>query len=190
MPLKSSDVIFVTGNKSIFHKLIGWFTRTRDEPKTIAKHVAGMLNEAMVIEALWRVTKTSSNEWFNTHENFEVWRNKSLSSEDRVEIASKVVEYDSNFYGFWKLFLHGADLLVEKIVNRQFYFFRKIMFSEDYPICSWLWALPYYKKAGISFGTSYRWADPDSMRDHVSKSDEWEMVHKISNGNVAVNRLK
>jgi len=190
MEFKEADLIMVIGRRSLFHKLIGWFSRTCGEPLTKAKHVAGFLSPGVIIEALWTVKTSTAVDWLGEHKDFEVWRNHKLSLKHRERISNRVRGYRYHFYGFWRLFLHAGDLLVEKVIGKHFYFFRKMIKLNDYPICSWLWAMPYYEVAHIQFGVPYNYASPDDMRDFISQNENWELVYKVVHGIEVINRLR
>lgn len=188
---KSSDLIFTT-ERSLFAKTIRWMTRLPTEEPTVASHVAGVStrhNQKTVLEALFKVKNTKYNLWVKDHSDFEIWRHSLLTKEQRLLIESHAKAYTDNFYGFWKLFLHGFDAIVSKVFNKDLFVARRIMFSHTYPICNWVWSYPYYDVIKYTFGTDPKFTTPDSMHDHVVESGYWELKMKVVN-NIAVDSKK
>lgn len=175
---KSSDLLFVTDNKSIFKRLVGWFTRSRGEKKTKAKHVAAMSTPFSVIEALWTVKESSRHFWTHEHDEFEIWRNVNWTHDEREELAKAMQKRKGNIYGFWKLFLIAGDCMLSKFTPKEVFFFRKVMFSNSFPICSWLYAYEAENVLDYTFDMPSEWTDPDSMRDHCLKSSEWKLIFR------------
>lgn len=176
---KEADIIVVKGNKTFFHKAIGFFTRSYGEKKTIGKHIAGvvLLNaELHVLEALDEVTITSLDEWLESHSNFEIWRLSYLNANQRDTIANEAVFYEGKAYGWWKLLGHVFDGMINKISKKKSWFFRKLFTGTEYPICSQLWALAYKRAIGYYFHKNYKYVDPDHMRDHMKNSIYWEKI--------------
>jgi len=179
MEFQTGDIICVNGD-SLFKSIIGWFSRSHNEPKTYAKHIAGLKDNETVSEAVWTVKETSIHEWNISHKQFEVWRKKDISEKDKKIIYDYLNSKHGNIYGGWKLFLFASDFLLTKILRKRkdVYLFRKLGFIEDFPICSWLYAYA-YDNIGYRFGGyEPNRIDPDTMRDKMLKSDEWEMIYK------------
>jgi len=56
------------------------------------------------------------------------------------------------------------------------------MFIDAFPICNWVWAVSYQKAIGYQFDVKAAWTTPDTMRDHVEKSSDWERVYRRETG--------
>ena len=175
---ETGDIIFVSG-KSLFKNAIAWFETGPGEEKTYAKHIAGMKTNNIVIEALTNVKETNSNNWIQKHKKFEVWRYKKLTEENKVKIFNYLDDKKGSIYGGWKLFFFAGDFLLSKIFRHDnFYLFRRVLFMENFPICSWLYAYA-YDIIGYRFdGKNPNSLDPDTMHDIVKVDKNWEMIYK------------
>lgn len=179
LPLKPADIIF-THNPSVLGKLIRFFTRRINEPKTYTNHVAGIgpKEKVTVIEALWHVVETPWAEWEKDNPQYEVWRYRPLNYQQRIIIAEEARQYVGRSYGWWKLLLHGADETLSKLAFHDIFLFRRLMFSDRYPICSWVWSWP-LDRYKIPFGSSPKTSNPDTMRDYFEREDSgWKMIAK------------
>ena len=170
------DLIFVRSS-TILGSIIRWFTRSKNEEKTYANHVAGMGFSGILIEALITVVSSSFLEWKKYNHRFEIWRNKDLSDSTRAVIAHYVDQQIGRKYGFLKLGLHAGDAILAKLLGNNPYFFRRLAFVNRYPICSWLWAYAYFK-GGIKLGGSPNSLSPDDMYDYVKTDIVWELIYK------------
>ena len=176
---KSADIVVVTKRekqnvplsfKTFFRRAISWFTRSKGEGPTKAVHVGIIvyINEIpYVLEALWFVTLTPYDEWKREHQSFCIWRNTELSEDECIAVENEAIKYIGAFYGIAKIGLHALDGLIAKITSKEYFLFRRLIFDERYPICSWLVAYAYYGGANESFGEDYNWATPDSMWDYM-----------------------
>jgi hypothetical protein len=174
---KPGDLIF-TRNPHALGKLIRFFTRRINEAPTYTNHVAGVGPEAKtVIEALWHVVETPLDQWLKDNPCFEVWRRVGLPDRFRETIAKEAKGYVGRDYGWWKLGLHALDFSLSKFWFTDIYLFRRLMFADRYPICSWVWAYV-YSKFNIVFGVKPSMADPDSMHDWVKCDILWTMIDK------------
>lgn len=174
--LKPADLIFV-GGESLFSTVVKFFTRRKGEEPTLMHHVAGMSSRTVVHEALTTVKKSFFTEWKKKHSKYQIWRLKPLTEMQRVRIAGYVIDKEGEVYGAWKLLLHAMDGVLGKINGKENYFFRRILRSEKYPICSWLWAYGYFRKMSYTFGSLPNIVSPDDMHDFVKKSPDWECIY-------------
>lgn len=177
MEIKPGDVIFCR-TPSVLGWLIRWAERRRGEKESYANHTAGVGSDSDVVEAVSRVKSTPWLRWISKHKHFEVWRYKPFTVEERIQVAKKAEEYLGRKYGWWKLIVHLGDGMISKITGKDAFFFRKVLHTKKYPICSWVWAWAYWQE-GVLFGTDPAYADPDSQHDHVKESDDWTMVLKV-----------
>lgn len=174
---EAGDIICVSG-KSVFKNLISWFSRAPGEEKTYAKHIAGVSDKNTITEALSTVKSTKTEEWMPLHKKFEVWRLRTLNKNKRRDIKEYVRNKEGSIYGGWKLFLFGGDFLLTKIFRKDVYLFRRIGFSERFPICSWLWAYAYDTINYRFDGKDPNYLDPDTMHDIIIKNEKWILVYK------------
>jgi hypothetical protein len=177
---RNGDIVFFK-KRSLFSRLIRFFTRSKDEPKTYASHVGGLHLRAFtrphIIESSFEVIRRPFG--LDGEGSLEIWSHKTITDEERAEVVAKANEYVGRTYGFFKLVTHFLDAIVVKLINKEFFFFRRLTNSDKYPICSWVWAYAYYKGYdNYEFGIDPKYATPDDMHDFVKQSDEWEMVKK------------
>lgn len=175
---ETGDIIFVSG-KSWFKNAIAWFSRSPGEEKTYAKHIAGIKTPDIVSEAVTKVKETPTNKWIRQNKKFEVWRYKPLTEQDKEKIYNYIDNKKGSIYGGWKLFFFAGDFLLSKVFRHDnFYFFRRALFLEKFPICSWLWAYA-YDTIGYRFDErDPNSLDPDTMHDIVKVDTDWEMIYK------------
>jgi len=181
-----ADLIF-TSSPKLLGKLIGWFSQSRDEDKTYARHEAGIGLNNNVVEALTTVVSTPWLDW-QPDCSFEVWRNYGINPKDREIIAGYAEDQIGRKYGYAKLILHALDCMVGKISGGSPYIFRRLAFMDNYPICSWLWAYA-YNQISLWFGGSPRKVSPDDKLDYISNSPTWKMVYKYYAGAMTVSEV-
>jgi hypothetical protein len=171
-----ADLIFTRGASPLFGKFIRWFERSPGEEKTFAGHVGGIGSDSQsVVEALWKVTSTPYHEWAKSAPQYEIWRHYGLAPSVRHKIAAKAESYIGRDYGWWKLGAHAGDAMLTKATGKEVFIFRKALFLDEYPICSWVWAYA-YAKSMMGFGIPAHAANPDDMHDYVKQAPEWGMV--------------
>lgn len=174
---QTGDIICVSG-KSLFKSIIGWFSRQPGESKVYAKHIAGFKDTITISEAVWTVKETNIDNWLKKHKYFEVWRKKDLTKHESVKIFDYLDSKEGSLYGGWKLFLFAGDYGLSKLLWKDIYLFRRLGFSESFPICSWLYAYAYDNINYRFCGYDPNYLDPDTMHRCMKKSDEWELVYK------------
>ena len=164
-------------------------TTIGDEKPSKAKHVAAFYTSKKVIEASLRIITLDFELWKKKRQNYEVWRNKSWTNDQRRSIAFTLLYYKADLFGFWKLFIHFFDLVISKIIKKEIYFFRRFfLWHDDTPLCYWIYSFAVYKAIGYLFNNyKPQVVDPDTMRDCVINDDEWVLVHKVVNNEVTVN---
>lgn len=177
MEFQTGDIICVSG-KSVFKSIIGWFSRQPGESKVYAKHIAGFKISDIISEAVSKVNETNKDKWFKKNKHFEVWRKKDISKFEKDEIYKYLDSKEGKLYGGWKLLLFGMDFGISKILRIEVYLFRRIMFAENFPICSWLYSYA-YDTIGYRFCDYHpNYIDPDTMHRCIKESDEWELIYK------------
>jgi hypothetical protein len=143
-------------------------------------HTAQFLGSHKVIEMEAVVKKRSMKEFLRMRKSFEVWRCRSLTPVQRRAVALKSLEYLGTKFGWSKLFTHLLDALINKVVHKQVFFFRKLNHDQRYPICSWITAFSYDRALHYHFGVPPDGADPDQIHDWVtSHPDEWVRVFAV-----------
>jgi hypothetical protein len=176
---ETGDVICVN-RKSLFGKLVAWFSREPGEERVYSTHISGFKYPDTISEAGLTVKDTNYLKWFDNHKRFEVWRKKHLTKFEQHVIQEYLNKYKGNIYGGLKLLLFLADFSLTKLLRKRkdIYLFRRIGFIEDFPICSWLYSYA-YDKIGYKFGGyEAKRLDPDTMRDVMVDSEEWELIYK------------
>jgi hypothetical protein len=172
--------------------LLGWLIRKAEtgpkEGRAYANHSANITFERCVTEALWHVTKSSFDPWLQKHTDFEIWRHTGLTPEQRETVARKAESYIGRQYGWWKLLIHLLDAFLTFLRRKETYFFRRMMFYDRYPICSWVEAYA-YKAVQIDFGCAPNAADPDVIQDYKKAHPEsWKLIVKAERGIISINR--
>jgi len=170
-----ADLIFVKSPTNL-GGAIRWFQRSRGESKSWTNHTAGIGTVNNVVEAQTRVISTPFDEWRRGKE-FQLWRTYDLDDDGRNEIAQYIESHIGNKYGYAKLIPHALDGLLGKVTGGNVYLFRRMLFLENYDICSWLLACGYHLK-GLDFGADHRFVTPDDQLDYcMSHPQKWEKTY-------------
>lgn len=174
------DIILCPGKRIIPHILTRWATQARGERPTYAVHTAQFLSARRIIEMQAVVKKRSTKEFLQMRNAFEVWRCNSLTGSQREAVSRKSLEYLGRKFGWSKLATHMLDGLVNKIVHRQVFFFRRLNHDQRYPICSWITAFSYDRAVHYRFGVPPEGADPDQISDWLhAHPDEWVSIFRV-----------
>lgn len=182
--IKMADIVTVLNRrhgsifsfKSFFRKAVAFFTRTRNEEPTRAVHsglIVMMDGVPYVIEALWTVKMTPYADWEKKHNSFCIYRKNNLTFEECKSIQKIALSYLGAKYGALKIIPHFLDGIIMKIMNKEYFLFRRLIFYKDYPICSWLVAYSYHEGANENFGCNYNWASPDTILDYAKKDSSY-----------------
>jgi hypothetical protein len=173
------DVIVCPGRLFLRHRLTRWVSRSHDELPTYAVHTAQFLGARRVIEMDMVVKKRTTSEFLRIRGTFEVWRCDSLTPSQRRAVSRKSLEYLGRKFGWSKLVTHLLDGVVNKVVHRQVYFFRRLNHDQRYPICSWITAFSYDRALHYQFGAPPECADPDQIHDWIcSHPEEWVCIFR------------
>jgi len=134
--LETGDIVCFA-DSSWLSRTIKWFTRHGDEPKTKCSHIGMMFDPDRICEALAHVkihaVKPRLDDGWR-----EVYRPIGLTDNDRAKMIDQMIYYKGKRYGWWKNLAQAADGLIG---GR--YFFRRLLWIDNYPICSWLVAWVY-----------------------------------------------
>lgn len=159
-----------------FGGVIRWAERSRGEAPSWANHMAGISTPGMCLEALWTVKEHALSDLDASQ--YQIWRHKGLTDEQRQAVAAAALAYKGRSYGPLKLGLHLGDALLSKAFGGNPYFFRRLARMDNYPICSWVWACAYDRSLGYRFGMPPEEASPDDMLDYIlDHPNEWEQIH-------------
>lgn len=173
------DLIFCHG-AGWLQRSIRWAERKSGEAASYANHVAGIVTECEVVEALWTVLDHPYAEAL-ANTPHQVWRCLALTPAQRLAVAQAALDYVGREYGTLKIAAHLADALLSRLRGRDVYAVRRLCSMDRYPICSWVWAHA-YAAVGLSFGVEPDAADPDDMHDYVTASPAWVLVAEIKEG--------
>jgi len=179
MQFLPGDLIFCHGSNWI-SRAIRWAAEHKGDETPYANHVAGFISPTDIVEALWHVTRNVYAACGTGTSPNQVWRNKSLTAENRQAVAAQALTYMGRDYGTGKIVLHLGDALLTKAMGHEVYLFRRAANIDKYPICSWVWAEAYDKVLGLRFGLPPNEASPDDMQNYVKASPEWEMIYEVS----------
>jgi len=127
----------------------------------------GGLETAHGIEALRNVTEHGIWEARRRTraERLAIYRPLNLTEAERQLIVAEARAHVGEKYGWWKLLFHLLAKLTGKV------WFKRLLFLDDYPICSYLVGTA-FQKAGLTFGVEGRSADPDDIWDFVTTNPE------------------
>jgi hypothetical protein len=143
-------------------------------------HTAQFLDADTVIEMAASVKTRSTQELLQLRNAIEVWRCRSLTPTQRQTVSDTARAYLGRKFGWSKLVTHLLDGLVNKLVQKPIFFFRRLNHDQRYPICSWITAYSYDRAVHYQFGVPPQCADPDQIHDWVrSHADEWVRVFAL-----------
>ncbi len=172
--------IFLTRGASLISRLIRFFTRSRGESRTLVNHVGivvegGDVSRAVVVEALRVVTRRGlADGYAGTGTSVAVFRPINLTSQETDVIVQAAERYVGRKYGYVKIVAHALDWMLNGV-----YLFRRLIGSDEYPICSWVVAHA-YAKAGKTFGVEPGAASPDDICDFVTENpDKYVQVRAL-----------
>ena len=79
-----------------------------------------------------------------------------------MQLVDLCYYYEGKKYGYFKIVAHALD----KFIGGR-YFFRRLCFMDNYPICSWLVAHVYSQLSGLQhyFGVPNNACQPDDIED-------------------------
>jgi len=177
--LQAGD-IFLTRGASLISRLIRFFTRSWGESRTMVNHVGivvegGSISQAVVVEALRSVTRRRlADGYAGTGTSVAVFRPINLTSPEIDVIVQAAERYVGRKYGYAMIVAHALDWMLNGV-----YLFRRLIGSDEYPICSWVVAHA-YAKAGKTFGVAPGAASPDDICDFVTENpDKYMQVRAL-----------
>jgi len=165
------------GDRSWLSRAIKWFTRSRGEPPTKCSHVGLMYDSEMVCEALRKVrihpilTRLEESGWR------QVYRATGLTKVQRKAIMLQCEYYKGKSYGWWKNLAHALDSLLGG------YVFRRLLFMDRYPVCSWLVAWVYERCVKhFFFGLAANAVQPDDIHDACQDGERFTLIFTTTKG--------
>jgi hypothetical protein len=177
----SGDVIFLASVGDLPGRLGSWIAQSRGENTTYAVHTAQFLDAGTILEMDHRTERRDLGHLLERKRGFEVWRRRGLTIGQRQALTSKALVYFGTKFGWGKLVTHVADGLINKIVHKEVFFFRRLNHSDRYPLCSWITAFAYDRGLNYRFGVPPECADPDQMHDWVkAHPSEWTLIFRYA----------
>ncbi len=191
--LKPADVVFTQADGGgLISKIILWGTRTWNEPRSRASHVALVaIPEADVtltnlIEQTWPRQRREHLDHYLQASSVVIYRLRLINDEERYRIV-KLAEADlGKPYGIGNILWFGLDALLGKILSwpvvmigrlfgRRWRGYEPRLFSRlnllSPIVCSQTVA-KYYSDIGFGFGNAWQTRDPDSMLDFCESHPE------------------
>jgi len=176
---KTGDIVHTHGNSWV-SRMIRWFSTSMGEKETWTNHSAMVINsgcsldEPTIIEALHKVKINSLYKYMKKDTPFVVHRLKrQLSSKQEKALHLAACKNIGRRYGYFKIIVHAMD----KLLNNQ-YVFRRILYSDQFPICSWVVA-HCYEEAGLSLGGHADELQPDDILDFLERSPDFYEVYRF-----------
>jgi hypothetical protein len=101
-----------------------------------------------------------------------------LAGEQREAVSRQALAYLGARFGVAKFLTHFLDGVLNKLVGREVFFFRRLNHDQRYPICSWITSFSYDRALQYRFGVPPGCADPDAIADWLtSHPDEWTRIY-------------
>jgi hypothetical protein len=129
---------------------------------------------AAMVEALWHVRFGEVWDFYGPPAGpnrpiVAVYRPTNVPSNDRSAIAAAAEEHVGQRYGWWKLAAPLGDSMLSAVTPfRDVRLFRRLLFADSRPICSYLVAKAYASR-GYDFGVPAGTATPDDVHDYVER---------------------
>jgi hypothetical protein len=184
----AGDIVLFAGRGDFYGRLSRWVMRTSGESPTYAVHTAQFLDADRYLEldivgkirATTEIfTKRQSHDLWQRR-GFEIWRCRSLTREQREAVTRQALSYLGAKFGMGKFLTHLLDGLINRVIRRDIYFFRRLNHDQRYPICSWITAYSYDRALNYQFGVPPECADPDEIGDWLSTHpDEWVRIFRL-----------
>jgi hypothetical protein len=185
---QAGDIILFAGRGDFLSNGVRWFERSRGEAPTYAVHSAQFLDPDRYLELALVEKIRATGELLKKRQahdvwqrrGFEVWRCRSLTPEQREALTEQALAYVGERVAIAKFITHELDGLINKVVRREVFFFRRLNHDQRYPICSWVTAFTYKRVLNYQFGVPPECANPDQIDDWVSAHpDEWARVYRL-----------
>lgn len=177
--LEAGDIVFTRGHGFI-SRAIRYFSRSCGESRTQVNHVGlitapGNMHTAVITEARTKVRSLMVVDAYGSRgDSIAIYRCRNLTHCDRQKMARRAMLRFQNLpYGWAKIVLHALDGLLNGA-----YFFRRLAFLPNRPICSYLvvWA---YERMGMHFGVDAWQATPDDIWDFVNTASNYTCIRRL-----------
>ena len=181
--LLPGDVVCVKGKKSKISFLIRVMSTLRGEPPTVANHVAMMMDDHVLVEAIHpcvteRLLLYHYGQWPERYE-VALFRRNDWTAMLGAKLRWAAQHYLGKRYSIGKLVCHAVDWFLTQAWwlfggHGEAYLARRLT-GDRYPICSWLVAW-IYERAGRGFITPPAKAQPDDIWDECMSDPAWRVV--------------
>jgi hypothetical protein len=183
----AGDIILFTGRgEDLYARLSGWVMRTAGEGPTYAVHTAQFLDARRVLELDVVGRIKTFDDVLNNRVKLNTWRGwvvgggGALGAGAGAAVTRQALTYVNAKFGPAKMLTHLFDGLLNKIVQRDVFFFRRLNHADRYPLCCWITVFAYDRALGYRFGVPPDCADPDHIHDWVSTHpEEWVQVFRL-----------
>lgn len=187
-PFLAGDIIFFAGRRDWYGLVSGWLMRTAGETPTYAVHTAQFLDADRYLEIDFVGKTRPTREILRPRQprdmwqrrGFEVWRCRPLTAAQRAAVSQQARRYLGAPFGMLKVGTHLLDGLINKLLGREVFWFRRLNHDFRYPLCSSITAFSYDRALGYRFGVPPECADPDHIADWVhAHPAEWLCVYRL-----------
>lgn len=184
----AGDIVLFSGVGDLYGRVGGWLMQTSGEGATFAVHTAQFLDTSRYLEMDMVAKIRATHDILKKHQvhdlwerrGFEVWRCRWLSAEEREAVTRQALYYLGAKFGMAKFLTHLLDGLINKVLGKEVFFFRRLNHDKRYPICSWITAFSYDTALHYRFGVPPECADPDAIDDWVNTHPgEWERIFRL-----------
>jgi hypothetical protein len=179
-PLQPCDIFLVRGT-GLVSRLIRFFSRGIGESRTIVNHAGlvvagGDVQQAVVVEAVRFVRRRRLWAGYGSgSDQVAVFRPLNLTPDEAAKVVAAAESYVGRQYGYVMIAAHALDWFFFHA-----YLFRRLIRSDNYPICSWVVASA-YAKAGKNFDVAPGEAEPDDIWDFVTNQpDKYREIRPLA----------
>jgi hypothetical protein len=171
MKYQPGDIVCFIGAKHWVSRLINRLQRSTGEQPTSCHHVAMVIDETngipvpRIVEAVGRVRVRRIKQ----NENTKIYRFRGLSETQRTCLRRRAWSWKGARYSYGKIALHFLDWVFGT------YFFRRLAFMKNRPICSYLVAR-LFEECHIYIPWNSDTVQPDDMMDYFEDQRNGEIT--------------
>lgn len=174
---QAGDVVLVASDNWI-GRSIREMTEYGDEGDSVVNHAGLMISEDTMAESLALVRKTNIQDYLTGKDGVFVFRWMKLTRYERSMLAGWAMAQLGDFYAPIKIVLHAADWLINRPFRTRARIFRRLLFLRKRNVCSGLVANVFMDLFKYQFlGLSPEEVTPDDIWDHVTSSQDWELIY-------------